>query len=903
MIRIIIDNMLYMGIASAIFSLLLLLITWLSRNRLSSKLYLAGWSIALAILLVPAYALFAVTSTQVPSKLTLNNQSIPVASYRDAYTNNMDQSVLYMLGATHATNPIKNTSADSLTADGAGDEKVLDEANASDEGDEANIAAMVTEPAAPVVAAATRSSDDKGAFALTLREVLFAVWILGVAIIGTQKGVAYFRFKREMLRRSRPSDRSWEDLIPSKSGKGFRVREARIASPIVFGVFRPVIFIPDSPQSEESVRYALMHERLHVLRKDLLLKTIAEIGAVLNFFSPFAWLIRNKVTRYSEVSCDEAVAILLSEEERKGYALSILDYMENATVPEPKYPAPLMSFSGKPGDVKGRIKHIMEFRRMRRPVTVIASCIIVLAMMIGLVTACSLAYSGKNKDTDSTETESTVSTSADVTEATAEPTASIPSDAIELSDFAIAPTYYVASMFSDYGYAIVQDRSESNQYFFIDESGQQVGDITFDRYLNNDFRIWKKYGEFGINGYLWIHYNGYWGFVNQDCELVVEPMYQDVMSFGSNGFAGVYVDHKWGFINESGEMVIEPQFDEVGTFSADGLCKIGADGKYGFIDASGKVLAEPIYDDVIFDGGFYDWMGPFSDNGEGLVLVCSENKWGVLSTNGDVLCQPIYDSFFYFASNSLAGVYRDEKAGYIDANGNEIIPCEYDYAYDFGENGLAVVGMDDKCGFINASGEYVLPLQYDGAGDFTDNDLAAVMEDGVWGYINEQGEYIIEPKYESAYNFSDSGYAVVYVDEKYGVINSSGEYVISPNYSNIYEAEGADSPIFVVTEDNKSGLMNASEEYILEPNYTYITFPRPDSDEGPDLINHSTISAVLIEIDGNDSGEWYFGIASSDGTILLPASLENAVFEIAKNGMVALQYNGSYGYVQLPGAS
>ena len=902
MIRIITDNMLYMGVASAIFSLLLLLITWLSRNRLSSKLYLAGWTIALAILLVPAYALFVATSTQIPSKLTLNNRSIPVASYRDAYTNNMDQSVLYMLGVDRSTHPIENPRTDSLTADGEAEENVIDEASASVEGDIANIAATVTESETPAIVADTRFASDNGVSLLTLREILFVIWIFGVASIGVWKSVAYFRFKREMIRRSRPFDRLWEDLIPSKSVKGFRVHEARIASPIVFGVFRPIIFIPDSPQSEENIRYALMHERLHVLRKDLLLKTIAEIGAVLNFFNPFAWLIRNKVARYSEVSCDEAVAILLSEEERKGYALSILDYMEKASVPEQKYPAPLMSFSGKPGDVKGRIKHIMEFKKMRRPVAVISSCTILLAMMVGLVTACSLAFSGKNQDTDSLETNATAASTADVTDTTTEPTASIPSDGIELSDFSIAPTFYLATMFSDYGYAIVQD-SDSNQYFFIDESGQQVGDITFDRYLTNGFRIWKAYGEFGVNGYLWIHYNGYWGFVNQDCELVVEPIYQDVMSFGSNGLAGVCVDHKWGFINESGEMVIEPQFDEVGTFSADGLCEIGSDGKYGFIDASGKVLAEPIYDAVIFDGGFYDWMGPFSDNGEGLVAVCSADKWGLLSTNGEVLSLPIYDSFFSFASNSLAVVYRDEKYGYIDAKGSEVIPCENASAYDFGDNGLAVVCKDDTFGYIDSSGEYVLQQQYDGAGNFSDNGLAAVMLDGVWGYIDEQGEYRIEPKYECAYEFSDSGYAVVYVDEKCGVINETGEYVISPSYGILYEIEGTDSPVFAVMEDDKWGLMDASEEYILEPNYTYLTFPRPDSDEGYDLINHSAISAALIVIDGSSADEPYFGIASSDGTILLPACAEYAGLAIAKNGMVAVEYNGKYGYVQLPGAS
>lgn len=71
--------------------------------------------------------------------------------------------------------------------------------------------------------------------------------------------------------------------------------------------------------------------------------------------------------------------------------------------------------------------------------------------------------------------------------------------------------------------------------------------------------------------------DGKWGFVNTECETVIEPAYEEARSF-SNGLAAVKnIDDKWGFIDLEGNLVIDYQFSDVGYMNSDGICPVRTD--------------------------------------------------------------------------------------------------------------------------------------------------------------------------------------------------------------------------------------------------------------------------------------------------------------------------------------
>lgn len=107
-----------------------------------------------------------------------------------------------------------------------------------------------------------------------------------------------------------------------------------------------------------------------------------------------------------------------------------------------------------------------------------------------------------------------------------------------------------------------------------------------------------------------------------------------------------------------------------------------------------------------------------------------------------------YDDFYWF-SNGLAGVKKDEKWGYINEKGKVVINIEYDRVSPF-YDGLAIVQKQldgkTKCGLINKYGKFVLPLEYNHIelkrSDLYNNstNLYEVDKESKFGIVNHQGQ-------------------------------------------------------------------------------------------------------------------------------------------------------------------
>lgn len=925
MIRIITDNLLYMGISAAVFSLLLLVFTWISRRRLNSRLYLAGWVTALAMLVIPAYAIASLAGFSFSGVFGAGTSNSQAARYRAAYSEYMEKSV-FPAAKDETKETISDAALETLMKEGTaavtGNLNKADASRAADAG-AVNADGIAADSGANTADKSTQQDLDTSTFKIdlspekamtnavstpsanrvSLRDVIFAVWIFGVIVIGALKFLRYFRFRKMILTNSVPGDAEWMNLLPEKIRGNLKVREANVPSPVVFGIFHPTVVIPKRGLSDASMRYALMHEGLHILRKDLLLRTVAEAAAVLNWINPFAWLIRNKVTQYFENSCDEEVVTDLSAEERQKYAMSILDFMDSSDDSDPAYPATLMSFTGEAENVKRRLKHIMEFKTMRKRAMFLSCCVVAAAALIGVLAACSLAFPGSTDTTDesgiktATESSGTAETTVLPTDSSdVSPTPALtPTPAVvDMSVFAIAPTYVYASEFSAAGYAIVQNGTGPNaSYSFIDMEGNEVPQVYFDSFLETDSYYWKDYGDFCANGYLWIKKNNLWGFVNRECEVVVEPQYDDAKQFSADGIAGFKMNGKWGFLDETGKIVIKPQFEDVDIFRENGLCIFKENGKNGLIDESGRVVADPAYDAIVFKGETYDSRGPFDDNGSGVEAVVIDGKWGLIRSDGTVLSKPVYDNFFTFGSNGLAAVQKDGKYGYINTEGKLVIDCQFDDAnYIFSDDGTAYVGENGKYGFINAQGEYIIEPQYDDAKPFAENGLAAVSVDGKWGFIDATGQYVVAPQYEYTYGFYDYSLTAVCKDGLWGLIDENGRYVLEPIYQALYASSVPDA-YYASMPKGLTGMINSAGETLIPQEYTFIIMPDFYSDEGCYLINRMPINAALVH-KGEKSG-----IVSLDGKILVPAIAEQESLSISPTGMVCVEYNGKYGYIQI----
>jgi len=127
-----------------------------------------------------------------------------------------------------------------------------------------------------------------------------------------------------------------------------------VTSPAVYGIFRPKIIVPENV-SEESLKHILLHENVHLKRKDNLLRCAAIVTACLHWFNPFAWLFLKYVFEDMELACDAKVLKSLSGEEKKSYALTLLNFASKKTLYVSAFGAPR---------TRVRIENILSYRKL-----------------------------------------------------------------------------------------------------------------------------------------------------------------------------------------------------------------------------------------------------------------------------------------------------------------------------------------------------------------------------------------------------------------------------------------------------------------------------------------------------------------------------------------------------------
>ena len=101
-------------------------------------------------------------------------------------------------------------------------------------------------------------------------------------------------------------------------------KTSMIDAPLMVGLFRPVLLLPDIEMSEENLKYILLHELTHYKRHDLWYKWFAMLVNTVHWFNPFAYIVSRQIDEECEISCDLSVVANMDEEEQKGYMNTIL---------------------------------------------------------------------------------------------------------------------------------------------------------------------------------------------------------------------------------------------------------------------------------------------------------------------------------------------------------------------------------------------------------------------------------------------------------------------------------------------------------------------------------------------------------------------------------------------------
>ena len=98
-------------------------------------------------------------------------------------------------------------------------------------------------------------------------------------------------------------------------------RSDKVLSPAVYGIIEPKIILPAGIADTDCI---LLHERVHVRRRDNLWRVLAVLTACVHWFNPLVWIFLKCFFADMELACDAGVLKKLDDDERKTYASALL---------------------------------------------------------------------------------------------------------------------------------------------------------------------------------------------------------------------------------------------------------------------------------------------------------------------------------------------------------------------------------------------------------------------------------------------------------------------------------------------------------------------------------------------------------------------------------------------------
>lgn len=220
---------------------------------------------------------------------------------------------------------------------------------------------------------------------VSLSDWLFLLYVVGVVVTLLWYLISWLRLCL-LLRQGIPVPADVQEQIEHIS-ETYACKTCRaielpgLPSPMVCGVFRPVLALPKGKALDDHV---ILHELLHLNYKDALQNVFWCFCRTLHWCNPIVRLLLNRVGNDMESLCDQRVLERLRGEDRRNYGISLLAMAND------KYPRAVgtTSLSNGGKNIAQRIEAIVRFKRYPRGMALASVCVVVVlaaSCLVGMV--------------------------------------------------------------------------------------------------------------------------------------------------------------------------------------------------------------------------------------------------------------------------------------------------------------------------------------------------------------------------------------------------------------------------------------------------------------------------------------------------------------------------------------
>ena len=203
----------------------------------------------------------------------------------------------------------------------------------------------------------------------TAERIFTLVWLCGAALVMGLVLANHIRARRR-YRFSLPFENP-PDYVP----KRVRVRILDgLASPLTYGILRPVILLPVERPDERQLEHMLRHELCHIRHMDVLRKLLMLLACALHWFNPMVWLMLYVAGQDMEMRCDALVIRRLGRENRSAYARTLVHY-------EIRQMQNILDTGFSYSSINSRLQAILKAKRIP-----VFSTALAVALLLGTVT-------------------------------------------------------------------------------------------------------------------------------------------------------------------------------------------------------------------------------------------------------------------------------------------------------------------------------------------------------------------------------------------------------------------------------------------------------------------------------------------------------------------------------------
>jgi beta-lactamase regulating signal transducer with metallopeptidase domain len=226
---------------------------------------------------------------------------------------------------------------------------------------------------------------------LSTVQLLAILWGAGASILLTRLALGSLWFHFRLSRNRLPRKPELAQLLARlRAEENLRsnpdvVETPLVHSPCLFGLFRPRLLLPTNLHSQLSraeLSHVILHELAHLKRRDLLTNFISSLALSIHWFNPVVWFVSRRMRLERELACDQFVLQSRSATDARAYGQTLLKLLQDVTS-NSSTPA-LVGIAEDTHAVTLRLRQIAQFAPRSSRFSTLGLCFLLAISVVGL---------------------------------------------------------------------------------------------------------------------------------------------------------------------------------------------------------------------------------------------------------------------------------------------------------------------------------------------------------------------------------------------------------------------------------------------------------------------------------------------------------------------------------------